>query len=59
MTRREILRERAETLWREAESSDLPAVRQELRHLAAVCEDELAELGRIEREQHRVEQLPA
>lgn len=44
MTRREILREQADVLWRLAESSEIEAVRQELRRLASVCEDAISEL---------------
>ena len=38
MTQREILREQADILWRVAERSDVPAVRAEVRRLAALCE---------------------
>lgn len=45
MTRREILREQADILWRVAERSDMPTVRAETRRLAALCERQLADLG--------------
>ena len=59
MTRSELLREQAEVLWRVAESSALPEVRREARHLAAVCEDKLAELRRSEPVQHEADQPPS
>ena len=46
MTRREILREQADVLWRVAEVSNVPAVRAETRRLAALCERQLADLRR-------------
>ncbi len=51
MTRRELLRERADILWRLAESSEVQAVRREMQHLAAVCEDQISELLRAQEQQ--------
>lgn len=44
MTRSEILREQADVLWTLAESSGASSIRQDLRHLAALCEEMIADL---------------
>ena len=44
MTERENLREQADILWRVAERSEVPAVRTEVRRLAALCERLLGDL---------------
>ncbi len=54
MTPREILREQAEVLRKVAESSDVPAIRQELRRLAGVCEEMIQ---REETERQRMERV--
>lgn len=56
MTQREILREQADILWRVAERSDVPAVRAEVRRLAALCERLLGDL-RADQDSQPTEQV--
>ena len=49
MTSVDALRNQAEVLWRLAESVDEPAIRFDLRSLAARCEEMISDLLREER----------
>jgi len=49
MTSIDVLRNQAEVLWRLAESVDEPAIRFDLRSLAARCEEMISDLLREQR----------